>query len=144
MNPIHALNRARRTATAIALVLCGLGSIAILGPFAGVASAATSPTITVTSSVISGEDVAISGSGFTPGGRVSAQLKEGTTVLASSTVTAFTGYIGWMYVGYAGQVKASLPTPYVNCGGTVYGTVVVTDLSTGSAVSDPVSWWGMC
>jgi hypothetical protein len=138
----------RRTACIFAMLLGGLASIALFVPLAGVASAATSPTITVTSSVISGEDIAISGAGFTPGGRVSAQLKEGTTVLASTTVTAsngwWNGYVGWVWIGGAGQVKASLPTPYVNCGGTEYGTVVVTDLSAGSAVNDPVSWFGMC
>jgi hypothetical protein len=54
-------HRARRITGAVAVLLGALASITVVGPLAGIASAATAPTI---SYKYPGQ---VSGSGFTPG-----------------------------------------------------------------------------
>ena len=144
------LNHTRRTAAVFAVLLGGLVSIAAVGPLAGVASAATSSTISY--NWLTG---GVSGSGFTPSGKVFVQVMEGTTVLGSATAWASRPRIFCIparpgeprdceETSPGGQFGATLPTLALGCAGTATGTVSATDLTTGSVVSEPVTWYGMC
>ena len=129
------------------LLLCGLTSIATLGPLAGTASAATSPALSYSS--VTGE---LSGSGFTSGGQVVVRELQGTSVLASITATATKPVVDCYYPGHCvlipgGYIKASVyPNPAVTlgCAMTETGTVTATDSATGSVASEAVTWEGMC
>ena len=138
-------HRARRITGAVAVLLGALASITVAGPLAGVASAATAPTI---SYKYPGQ---VSGSGFTPGGQVRVQETEGTTVLASTTVTATKPsvycypFIGCFQATPGGNISATLPYPGIpQCNVAVYGTVSATDLTTGSVASTPAAWVTIC
>ena len=85
MNVIH---RCRAATVITGSLLCGLAAAASLGPLAGVASAATSPTITAPAVTV-GFSLPVGGSGFTPGGQVHLEVDSDTAgVPSTSTVTA--------------------------------------------------------
>jgi hypothetical protein len=144
----------RRAATVLAgSAVCALASIAVLGPLAGLASAATSPSITVTFPAYSAPTVA--GSGFTPGGKVFAEVESGTTVVFSADVVASEPVSTWVCVTGlkpschevtipGGQFTVPLSLPVLGCGALETATVKATDLTTGLTASEPIEWAGMC
>jgi hypothetical protein len=152
MNLIHHC----RTATVISgFLLCGLASAVSLGPLAGVASAATSPTITVPAATV-GIDLPVAGSGFTPGGQVHLEVDSGTVgVPSTSTNVVASEPTSTLVCGYGvkpschevtvpgGQFHTTVALSNTGCGSAA-GTVKATDLSTGSVVSEPIVWTTMC
>jgi hypothetical protein len=145
------LNYARRTAAVIAILMGALAPVAAAGPFAGIASAATS---TISYNSYNGT---FSGSGFTPGGQVRVQEQVGTTLVGSTTVTASLKVIhcyrypeeppDCVTINPGGLISGTLsPNPgnTLGCAVTLTGTVSATDLATGNVVSEPVTWMGLC
>ena len=145
------LNRTRRTALFFTS-LCGLATIAIAGPLAGAASAATSPTISYN---FGGN---FSGSGFTPGGLVYVQEQVGTTVIGSTTVRASEPHYFCYYIAEdhtwecetitpGGTIAGTLspdPEASLSCGVMESGTVSAKDETTGAIANLPETWVGMC
>ena len=143
------LNRTRRAAAVMAVLLGGLAAPIAVGPLAGVASAATSPAISY-------NGIVLSGSGFTPGNKALVQVMEGTTLFASTTVpTTWPRLVCTHPIpgeprdceetgGGAISASPGSPMAYLPCGYTASGTVSATDLTTGSVASTPYTWVGMC
>lgn len=151
MNLIH---RCRTGTVITGFLLCGLAAAASLGPLAGIASAATSPTITAPSPTVN-ISLPVQGSGFTPGGQVRLVLDSGTAVVSSTNVVASepSSYLVCVYgvkpvchqvTTPGGQFQATLALSNLGCGGSAAGTVMATDLSTGSVASDPIVWTTIC
>jgi hypothetical protein len=151
MNFIH---RCRAATVITGFLLCGLAAAAGLGPFAGVASAATSPTIAAPSPTID-ISLPVQGSGFTPGGHVHVEVDFGTAVVSSTNVVASESSSSWVCV-YGlkpvchevtfpgGHFQTALALSNLGCGGSAAGTVKATDLSTGSVASESIVWTTMC
>lgn len=151
MNPIR-----RRTAIVISgSLLCGLAAAISLGPLAGVASAATSPTITAPYATV-GIGLPVAGSGFTPGGQVHIEVDSGTAgVPSTSTNVVASEPTSTLVCGYGvhpvcrqvtlpgGQFNTTVALSNTGCGSAA-GTVKATDLSTGSVASEPIVWTTMC
>ena len=111
-----------------------------------------SPQVTITCA--SPTNCTASGTGFTPGGQVQVQATAGTTVFSSSSlvtsaptrqcVTDPLGKPICLEVG-GGAFTAALPVDYgLICNTTAAGTVRYADVSSGKAVSEPVTWTGPC
>ena len=149
------MNIHHRTGTVITgLLLCGLAAAASIGPFAGVASAATSPSITATL-IEGGPAVQIAGSGFTPGGHVQVEAESGTTVISSASVVASEPVSTWVCVDGlkpachevtipGGTFQTTLELQSLGCAGVAQDTVTATDLSTGDVTSEAVMEVGLC
>jgi len=136
------LNHARRAAAVIAILMAALASVAAAGPLAGIASAATPPTISYYP--LTG---AFLGSGYTAGGHVFVTETVNHVIIGSTTVTASSPCTPWVYCGKPGQIIGWLlpnPTNTLGCGWMETGTVSATDLTTGSIASEPVTWVGPC
>ena len=152
MNVIH---RCRAATVITGSLLCGLAAAASLGPLAGVASAATSPTITAPAVTV-GFSLPVGGSGFTPGGQVHLEVDSDTAGVPSTStnVVASEPRSSWVCV-YAlkpmcredtipgGRFQTTLALSNTGCG-SASGTVKATDLSTGSVASEPIVWTTMC
>ena len=113
---------------------------------------AASPKVTITCAATN--DCTASGTGFTPSGKVQVQATAGTTVFSTSTlvasaptrqcVTTSLGKPVCFEVG-GGTFTAALPVDYgLICNTTAAGAVQYTDVSSGAAVSEPVTWTGPC
>jgi hypothetical protein len=149
------LNRRRRTATVIAWpLLCGLAAAVSLGPLAGAASAASSPTISAPSST-GNTSLPVAGSGFAPGGQVHLEVDSGTAVVSSTNVVAsepsssFVCVYGVKPVCHqvtipGGQFQTTVALSILGCGVIADGILKATDLSTGSIANESIWWEGMC
>jgi hypothetical protein len=113
-------------------------------------AAGVSPQVTITCA--SPANCTASGTGFTPSGQVQVQATAGTTVFSTSSLAASapTTVCGGglkpvcVKVG-GGTFTAALPVDYgLICNTTAAGTVQYTDVSSGKAVSEPVTWTGPC
>jgi len=151
MNLIH---RCHAATVITGFLLCALASAVSLGPFAGVASATTSPTITAPSPTVN-ISLLVQGSGFTPGGQVHLEVDSGTAVVSSTNVVASepSSYLVCVYgvkpvchqvTTPGGQFQATVALSNLGCDGSAAGTVKATDLSTGSVASEPIVWTTMC
>ena len=150
------LIRRCRTATVISgFLLSGVAWAASVGPLAGVASAATSPTITAPSPIVA-ISLPVAGSGFTPGGQVHIEVDSGTAgVPSTSTNVVASEPTSTLVCGYGvhpvcrqvtlpgGQFNTTVALSNTGCGSAV-GTVKATDLSTGSIATEPIVWTTMC
>jgi hypothetical protein len=144
-----------RTGTVVTgLVLSGLAVVASVGPLAGVASAATSPSITATL-IDGGPSTQVDGSGFTPGGHVQVEAYSGTTVISSASVVASEPVSTWVCVDGVkpschevtipgGTFETTLVLQSLGCAGVAQDTVQATDLSTGDVASEAVTVVGLC
>jgi hypothetical protein len=148
------IHRGRAATVLTGLLLSGLAAAASIGPFPGVASAATSPSITVTF-IEGGPSVQVTGTGFTPGGEVSVDADSGTTVISSanvvatesvSTVVCVTGVKPSCHVVTipGGKFQTTVELQWLGCAGEAQDTVTATDLSTGSVASVAVTNVGLC
>jgi hypothetical protein len=113
---------------------------------------AASPQVTITCA--SPTNCTASGTGFTPSGQVQVQATAGTTVFSTSSLvassrtteclTTSTGKRICYKVG-GGDFTAALPVDYgLACNTTAAGTVQYTNVSSGAAVSEPITWTGPC
>jgi hypothetical protein len=151
MNFIH---RCRPASVITGFLLCGLASAVSLGPLAGVASAATSPTTTGPSSTI-GNSLPVEGSGFTPGGQVRLEVDSGTAVVSSTNVVASepdsievcvhgVKPVCHEVIIPGGRFQTTVALSNLGCAVIAHGTVKATDLSTGRVASEAISWEGGC
>lgn len=151
----HASTVARRTRWRYRRRVVMLAAALAL-PLAVVAQAspalAASPKVTITCTATN--DCTATGTGFTPSGKVQVQATAGTTVFSTSTLVASaptrqctTTSLGkpvCFEVG-GGAFTAALPVDYgLICNTTAAGTMQYTDVSSGAAVSEPVTWTGPC
>jgi len=151
----HASTAARRTRWLYRRRVVMLAA-ALAVPLAVLAQAtpalAASPKVTITCSATN--DCTASGTGFTPSGKVQVQATAGTTVFSTSSLVASaptrqctTTSLGkpvCFEVG-GGTFTAALPVDYgLICNTTAAGTMQYTDVSSGAAASEPVTWTGPC
>jgi hypothetical protein len=130
--------------------MIGLVSLAVIGPLTpGVV--ASSPQVTV---ACTGPNNCIAtGTGFTPSGSVLAQGYAGSSDFSSTYLTASAPTLVCASgapkpvchdVG-GGSFSAVLPPDYgLICDSTAAGSMKYTDVSTELAVSNPVTWTGLC
>jgi hypothetical protein len=148
------IHRCRTARVITGLLLPGLVAAASIVPLAAAASAATSPSITVTLND-GGPGIQVTGSGFTPGGDVSVEVESAATVISSAEVVATdSSSVTVCVYGVkpschvvtipGGQFETTLTLQSPGCGGEVQDTVTATDLSTGSVVSEAVTYVGLC
>ncbi len=131
-------------------------AVALALPLAVAAQAspalAVSPQVTITCA--SPTNCTARGTGFTPSGQVQVQATAGSTVFSTSSLVAgapsrqcVTNSLGkpvCFEVG-GGAFTAALPVDYgLICNTTAAGTVQYTNVSSGAAVSEPVTWTGPC
>jgi hypothetical protein len=148
MNFIH---RCRTASVITGFLLCGLASAVSLGPLAGAASAATSPTITGPSGTID-TSLPVAGSGFTPGGQVHLEVDSGTAVISSANVVASEPNatevcvhgVCHEVITLGGWFQTTVALSNLGCAVIAHGTVKATDLSTGRVASKAISWEGPC
>jgi hypothetical protein len=130
--------------------IIGLISLAAVGPLASPASAASNDQVTIT---CTGTNSCIAtGTGFTPSGRVLARAYAGSSDFSSTYLVASAPTLVCVYglkpvcheVGGGGFTTA-LPVDYgLACNSTAAGAVTYTDVSSGAAVSKPITWTGPC
>jgi hypothetical protein len=113
---------------------------------------AVSPRVTITCA--SPTNCTASGTGFTPGGQVQVQATAGTTVFSVSSLVASASSRQCVpnslgkpvcFEVDGGSFTAALPVDYgLICNTAAAGTVQYTNVSSGAAVSEPVTWTGPC
>jgi hypothetical protein len=133
----------------VLLLASGISSVLVGGPLS-VRALAAGPQVSIACTTPT--NCTATGTGFTPSGKVQAQAYASGALFSSSFLTAsaptlvcVTGVKPYCHPVGGGTFTTALPVDYaVACKATATGTARYTDVSSGLATSQPVTWAGPC